>query len=384
MINLRTALQCPEARDRTSLIHISGIRYYELRQLIGVMNNLKPFPILTNLSLENVGIIMPRFRTPIMLPETFLGGSAPSLRSLSLVNIKFPTFPKFILSSTHLVHLSLTDIGYFSPEVMASCLAALPKLNHFHLGSQSPPSTIQQSVPPLTHAILPALTHFSFRGFSKYFEALVAQIDTPVLRRLFITFFVSTFEIPRIHDFVNRIENLGPFSWADMEVSDTDIEMTLGSSTPTRFKLAFGYGAQGRPMSSMSQVFSQQLRLLISHVERLEIRGPPWGIIAPAIDFDSSRWLELFRLFVAVKSLYLSDMLASTVATVLKEIALESTMEVFPALSSFYLEGLQSSGSVPDSIDSFVASRQLSGHPVVIEAWERQLPVFFDDEMDDN
>ena len=340
----------------------------------------KPFPILTNLFLG-----VTKYHISTVLPETFLGGSAPSLRSLSLASIRFPTFPTFILSSTHIVHLSLNDVGYFSPEMIASCLAALPKLNYFHIGSRSPLSrTVQQSVSPLTRAVLPALTHFSFCGFSKYFEALVAQMDTPILKRLYITFFISAFEVPRIHDFVNRIENLGPFFRADMEVFDSKIEMTLGSPTPTQFILALECGVHGQLMSSMTQIqiLSQQLRLL-SHVEKLEIRGRPrWGIIALVIDLDSSLWLELFRLFVAVKSLYLSDTMVSTVAAALEEFPQESTMEVFPALSNFYLEGLQSSGSVPESIGSFVVSRQLSGHPVVIESWERQLSL--DDEMDDN
>ena len=357
--NLITAL---ERGDRTSLICISDIHRSELRRLIAVMNN--PCPILTHFSL-----MATKCDSEPVLPETFLGGSAPSLRSFSLAGVQFPTFPEFILSSTHIVYLSLYRVGYISPEVMASCLAALPKLSSFILRSRSPLShTFQKSAPPLTRAVLPALAYFSFYGFSQYFEALGSRIDTPMLKRLSITFFISALGIPRLHSFVNRIESLGPFGRADMEVSDGKIEMNLGS--PTRFKLAFECEVQDWQVSLMTQVFSQQLRLL-SRVEQLEIREPSWEVGDPVI--DSSLLLELFRLFIAVKSLYLSEKLVATVAAALKELTVEKAMEVFPALCNLYLDGLQSSGSGQELINSFVASRQLSGQPVVIRSWERQL-----------
>ena len=64
-----------------------------------------------------------------MLPETFLGGSAPLLETFELYGIPFSTFPKFISSSTtHIRHLDIggiPDSGYISPNAMVACLAAL-------------------------------------------------------------------------------------------------------------------------------------------------------------------------------------------------------------------------------------------------------------------
>ena len=349
-----------ERRCRTSQIFMSDIPPSELPKLIAVMN--KPYPILTTFSLMTTAY-------DSVLPETFLGGSAPSLRSFTLAGSHFPTFPQFILSSTHIVHLSLSRIGYISPEVMASCLATLPKLSSFRIRSRSPlPHTFQKHTPHLTCAVLPALTRFSFHGFSQYFEALVSHMDTPILKQLSITFFISALEIPRLHGFVNRIESLGPFGRADMEVSDGKIEMSLGSLT--QFKLAFECEVQDWQLSLMTQVFSQQLRLL-SHVEQLEIREHPWDLDDPVP--DSPLWLELFHLFIAVQSLYVSEKLVATIAATLKELTVEGAMEVFPALCNLYLEGNQSSGSVQELINPFIASRQLSDHPVVIQNWEREL-----------
>ena len=314
--------------------------------------------------------MMTGYESRPVLPKTFLGGSAPSLRTFTLVGVQFPTFPEFILSSTHIVDLSLHDVGNISPEVMASCLAALPKLRSFHIQSPSPLShTVQNLTPPPTRAALPALIHFSFYGASEYFEALVAQIDTPILKRLFITFLIPTLEIPRLYSFVDLIESLGPFDRADMAISDREIKMACES--PTRFKLAFKCQVKGRPLSLMAQILSHQLRLL-SHVEQLEIREHPWAIEDPVM--DSPSLLELFHLFIDVKSLYISGKLVTTAAVALKELTMEKAKDVFPALCNVYLEGLQSSGSIQELINLFVAFRQLSDHPVVIQSWERQLP----------
>ena len=66
-----------------------------------------------------------------VLPDSFLGGSAPRLRYLFLHDISFPGFPKLFLSATHLIFLWLTNIphsGYISPEAMANCLSMLTSL----------------------------------------------------------------------------------------------------------------------------------------------------------------------------------------------------------------------------------------------------------------
>jgi len=44
--------------------------------------------------------------------------------------------------------------------------------------------------------------------------------------------------------------------------------------------------------------------------------------------------------------------------------------EVLPALQTFFLAGLESSGRVQEAMSGFVTARQLSGRPVVIRAWK--------------
>jgi hypothetical protein len=370
--NVENVIAALERHDRTSMIFILGHNGSTLEKLFAVMQG--PLPVLTH-----VHVITKDESAPV-LPETFLSGSAPRLQSFTLHGIPFPSFPKFILSVTHIIELRLTDIpesGYVSPKVMATCLATLPNLGSLFLGFRSPLSRpLQNNPPPLTRAVHPTLTCLHFTGVSEYFEDLVARIDTPLLDQLSVTFFLDLiFDIPQLSDFVARTENLRPFNQAKMLFSHRGIKVILGS--PTRFSLEIKCERSDWQLSSLTQIFSQQLPLL-SHVEQLEIYEPRWESIGWKDDpyMDSSLWLELFQLFVAVQSLYVSKYLVLPVVAALQDFRVMggTAVEVLPALLNLSLEGLEPSGPVQEAIKSFVASRQLlvSVQPIAIQRWDRQ------------
>src|SRR5712671_3395306 len=86
----------------------------------------KPFLELTHLQVSVDGDLVP------LLPDLFLSGSAPHLRTLVLRSIPFPSIPKLLLSAHGLVTLSLWDIpdsGYFSPDAMATALTVMTRLD---------------------------------------------------------------------------------------------------------------------------------------------------------------------------------------------------------------------------------------------------------------
>jgi hypothetical protein len=70
-----------------------------------------PFPELIALYLS-----LPGGSNEPIIPDSFLGGSAPRLRYLDLVGVPFPGLPKLILSATQLVHLRLPIPGTFHPR----------------------------------------------------------------------------------------------------------------------------------------------------------------------------------------------------------------------------------------------------------------------------
>ena len=152
------------------------------------------------------------FGEALSVPDSFLGGSAPRLRTLELDSVPFPGLPKLLLSTTHLVHLHLSGIfpSDLSPEEMVTCLSKLTNLKalslqcsrHFH--HFLPPV---QSSRPEKRSTIPALTSFIFRGLSEYLEELVARIDTPQLNELFIHF-LNKVDAPQLAQFIGRTPTL--------------------------------------------------------------------------------------------------------------------------------------------------------------------------------
>ena len=108
----------------------------------------QPFPALTSVWL--------RFKSSPVIPASFLGGSAPSLRTFALERIPFPGLPKLLLSATHLVDLDLRDIphsGYFSPETIVTCVSTLTALKGIRVEFESPrscPDRRRRHPPPRT------------------------------------------------------------------------------------------------------------------------------------------------------------------------------------------------------------------------------------------
>jgi hypothetical protein len=326
---LENVIAALERRERiySILIHY-GISGSAFEKSTVVM--LEPFPGFKQCRLisVNLSVSMP------VLPEKFLGGSAPHLEWFELWGISFPTFPNFVLSSTQIQYLSLNDIpdsGYISPDVMATCLAALPNLRHLSVGFQSPLfRPVEIALPPLTHAVLPALTRLYFRGVSEYFEDFIARIEGSQPYFLAITFFMDLiFDIPQLHNLINRtlVERVNQVS---MEFTSQEIRIFF----EIHFQLEIKCERLDWQLSSITQILGQQLALL-SHVERFEIREPrfPSGDVRIGWEddpeMDPLQWLELFRLLIAVQSLYVSDRLVHRVATALKELTGEMATEVF-------------------------------------------------------
>ena len=128
--NIFAALEYNNRVCELSLID-SGVSSSQWEKVFSVMQ--QPFPALKRLLLQPVDETTP------VDPDSFLGGSAPSLQMLSLHDIPFPGLPKLLLSATHLVHLDLyiPHSGYISPEVMVTCLSALTRLEKLEIGFKS-------------------------------------------------------------------------------------------------------------------------------------------------------------------------------------------------------------------------------------------------------
>jgi len=348
-----------EHRDRVSKISIRCRNSLQWERLATTM--LKPFPALGLLSLVSSHDTVP------LLPEAFLGGFAPSLQTMTLINIAFPALPKLLLSATHLVSLWLSTIpitGYISPEAMAACLATSSNLNELHMGFQF--GTDKSSPPPSTRDILPSLTSFQFTGASNYLEQFVARIETPRLATLSITFYDLILPIPQLHRFLSLSNMFKSCNHGVVEFNSPWIDLKL-MPRDSHHHLQMTYDKSAGQVSSIARV-CRALSPLLSHVERLDLHERPfpqprWQ------DMDPTQWLELFRPFVAVQSLCISKTLVPLIASALRTLTGERATEVLPELRTLFLQDPQQAGSVMQNIMAFVTMRQLSGHPVAIEQY---------------
>jgi hypothetical protein len=188
-----------------------------------------PFPELTHLRLRS-----DQTEPVLPLSDSFLGGSAPRLRFLNLYDIPYPGLPKLLVSATHLTELHLTRIphsGYIPPEAMVACLSTLTSLEVLSLGFESPlprPDWESRRLPPPTHAVLPMLEDFWFKGVGEYVEYFVVRIDAPRLRRLDVTFFNDiVFDTPQLTQFISHTPLLEAFDVANVTLWDDTASVTL-------------------------------------------------------------------------------------------------------------------------------------------------------------
>jgi len=333
----------------------------------------KPFPILTSLRLcmaDKTTSAVPAD------PDLFLAGSAPSLESLCLEGIPFPGLPDLLLTATHLVHLTVSNIphsGYFSPTSIVTCLSTLPCLESLLLEfefSRSRPDPDR----PQTRSVLPALSSLSFKGNREYFEDLVAQIDAPRLADLNVTFFNElTFDTPELRQFIERTPTFKAHDEACVEFYDSCVSVTLPQENSHRLHLRVSCRPSDWQLGSLAQLCTSSFpRSLILMVERLYISHGSFGLHWQD-DIDNSQWLEFLQPLACVKDLYLSWKSVPYIAPALKELGGggERMTEVLPALENIFWEGLDPAGPVMEAFDKLTDARQRSDHPITVSHWDR-------------
>ena len=370
-----------ERNDRVCQIVLRHLTSLQMEYVTASAAMRKPFLELTDLHL---GVSVGRGPGP-MLRESFLGGTAPRLRSLDLYCIPFPGLPKLLLSAPHLVYLSLHDIppsGYIPPEAMATSLSALTSLGSLRLQFRYPrPRPALESrrplPPPLTRSILRSLTSIQFHGASEYLEEIWARIDAPRLNKMDITFFNQIiFDTPQLFRFISRRSTLGAPEKGLIEFSSEAIIIKFLSQTSAGDYDHYGVSsleircaASEWQLSSLEQVCTSSLPP-VSMLEDLYIfddrENPPrWQD-----DVENTLWLELLHPFVAVKNLYLCKKFIPRIAPALQELVGGRTTEVLPTLKNIFLKGFQLSEPLHEGIEKFVAARRLTSHPVAVFRWD--------------
>ena len=348
-----------EQSNRVSQVTLWDLADWQLEEVSAAMQ--VPFPELTFLQLSSDD------ETQLVIPDSFLGGSAPRLQYFDLDRIPFPGLPTLLLSATHLVQLWLTNIphsGYISPEAMVALLCASSSLEAVSLRFESPesrPDSQSRSLPPTNRSILPALAYFRFKGVNEYLEDVVTFIDAPQLKNMQIYFFNQiNFDTRRLAQFINRTPELGKDDEVYVEFGNRSVHVLFMS-----LQIVIECREPERRLSSVAQVCNS---FLPSTVEDLHIdhhdrhRRLVWKNDA----IENTLWLQLLLPFTAVMNLYLYKEFAPSIAAALQELAGAGITEVLPSLQNIFVEKLELSGPFQENIGQFVAARQLSGRPIAI------------------
>jgi len=107
-------------------------------------------------------------------------------------------------------------------------------------------------------------------------------------------------------------------------------------------------------------LLSLSLSPLLSHVERLDFYCGPCSPSTREF-VDPARWLEIFRPFIAVQSLFVPKEVWPAVEPALRALAEERATEVFPGLRTLFLE--EPFKDAKKSIESLISARRLSVQP---------------------
>ena len=332
----------------------------------------EPFPALTSLGLSSFE------QNATVLPDLFLGGSAPQLRSLYLEGVPYPSIGTLLSSTTNLIQLSLSRIpcsGYISPETIVLCLSTLCRLKSLVLGFQYDRSQAHRASrypPPLTRLVFPNLTTLSFNGEIEYLEDILSQIEIPMLNQTYFSFFNRlVFDTPLLGHFIRRTEIFMTIHTARVTFNSWDVEVILfGQEDIDNDGEALELRISCKPLDWQLSAVAQILNSLMSSLPTLEslkisVDRDDWQG-----EIEVTQWQEVLQPFTSVKEMTLvREGSVRHVAPALQELARERPTEVLPTLQILYLPtyGWQSLGPVEEAIKQFTATRQLHGHPVTVD-----------------
>ena len=334
-----------------------------LRMWLKPMNNL--FPSLGDLSLLSTTTE----GMSLVLPETL---QAPNLCRLSLHSIGLPKGLPLLSSTIALSKLTLAHIGascYFPPGHLVTQLQSLPLLEELSIGFSVsiplPSSEGEPLPPPIPPVTLPTLRRFTFRGEDSYLENIVAQINTPLLECLSLTFFFDlTFTLVKMTELINRTERF-EFLVARVIFNKDGAAIDAGlyeQQDIGKISLRVNCEPVDWQIDSATQVCIA-IGNILSTVEVLTLdlhvdgMPPDWENT-----LDNAQWHELLLPFIGVKKLHIGLLLTSELSQALESVAGELASELLPELQE--LEVPLEIDQATNSFSTFIETRESVGRPI--------------------
>ena len=365
------ALDAPAREDEDNIMaalkHSDRVTSISLTVTSSLLEKLsaleKPFSELEDL------VLLSRDSVPLTLSSAFLCGSR--LRRLHLTGITSPALLQLLLSSRNLVDLQLHEVlnsSHLPPEALTNALSGMVQLQSLSLhflsstpGHHAPPPPSRERV------VLQVLSRFNFQGITEYLEDFVARIDAPRLGSIDVTFFNrSNFDLSELREFTHRVGMHKSHCRADILSSKRAISLSLTRpGDPTRLKFQLFRKSLSEQLFFIAQVCLQFSAFLLN-VEDLHISAKRSSRQDNGL--HSQEWLEPINSFTGVKWLYISGNLSTDIMCSPPDGRPESVLSSLCKLYKLYiLQPVPRYVPLREAVVSFMTSRRLSGHPIVVE-----------------
>jgi hypothetical protein len=356
--NLRLGLK-QHGRVRRVVLQASSSSFH---MWLGQMN--QHFPRLRDLSLLSTTAE----EMDLVLPETF---QAPDLRCLSLHGIGLPKRLSFLSSTIALSTLTLThirDSRYFPPGHLVTQLQGLPHLEELSIGFAVSPSSEEELIPvPIPSVTLHTLRRLAFRGEGVYLDNLVAQINTPLLERLSLTFFFDlAFTLVNLTEFVHRTEGFGCLvARITFNKDGASLDTGYYEQRGTR-KISFHVNCV--PLDWQIDSATQVCRAIGSVLSAVEELTLDLDVDAMRSDWEntlnSMLWHGLLLPFTGVKELHIGSSLTLELSKALQSVPEGLDLELLPELQE--LDVQLEINDAKKRFSAFLNTRGSLGRPVAL------------------
>ena len=318
----------------------------------------------------------------VMLPATFLLGSAPCLRQLKLQDVDSRSLCPLLSTMTGLAELSLSiriPLDTLPEESFIANLQRMSCLRRLELELLPHPSIISDSPRPQsstrTGDIVPLqnLMQIVFVGQSIYLEALMAVLAAPSLQNLTVGILdaTNTFSISHLCRFICDTDN--QFHRAHLDFLDT--RLIIVAETRSIHAKPFVIAITGP--SSLEDI-GNRLSGPLATLEKLAIR---WSVIGERHGPHCLQWRGFFNHTRQLKFLSVSWQVALDVANSFQQDGQELDMELLPSLEIIDMDmnqwhpgrpppghNSQDHATIPDAFEPLIAARKKVGHPITLSS----------------
>ena len=369
--------------NRVSKIKLKHDGDMQLRHCLVEMQ--EPFPMLDYLDIRGHTKISSRVQA--VLPDSFLGGSAPLLVHLGLVGIPFPGLPKLLSSANHLVDIHIGSI-HIPPDVLAASLSAMKHLQSLEIvfvasGRES------RRPHPVTRTVFPALKLLRLDCTNDFVEDFVARLEAPSLERMEILVIYTLIQhefqalaFSELPQFISRVKAFVISDQAQLFAHPRKTQLTVSQKTRTNDL------AEAAELSLTFIGWPETLFLAVPplHFKRVEINEDRFTMPLSHWQMDVESELRgLSSRFTAATDLFLDPRATVLVGAGLLNFTAGTVAGLFPALQNIFLPERLLTPPMDEGFLKFTTARRLAGLPVTVHNWDkeqangeccRDLPVF--------